>query len=68
MPVPEGVITTTEILKPEPPKEEKKEEAKQGEVCPQKAGLEYLDPKGVEVRQMQTISLYLQLCLTTVVR
>lgn len=28
MPVPEGVITTTEILKPEPPKEEKKDETK----------------------------------------
>ncbi len=28
MPVPEGVITTTEILKPEPPKEEKKDEIK----------------------------------------
>ena len=26
MPVPEGIITTTEILKPEPPKEEKKDE------------------------------------------
>ena len=25
-PVPEGIITTTEILKPEPPKEEKKDE------------------------------------------
>ena len=28
MPVPEGVITTTEILQPEPPKEEKKDETK----------------------------------------
>lgn len=26
VPTPEGVITTTEILKPEPPKEEKKDE------------------------------------------
>jgi hypothetical protein len=27
-PTPEGVITTTEILKPEPPKEEEKDETK----------------------------------------
>ena len=26
MPTPDGVITTTEILKPEPPNEEKKDE------------------------------------------
>jgi len=28
MPTPDGVITTTEILKPEPPKEEEKDETK----------------------------------------
>jgi hypothetical protein len=28
MPTPEGIITTTETLKPEPPKEEKKDDTK----------------------------------------